>query len=288
MQTVTTIDQLSVALANRGGGVLALVPTMGALHDGHLALVAAAKTRADFVVLSIFVNPLQFAAGEDLERYPRQLAADAELAERAGVDLLFAPGVEEIYPPGVELEHPSAGPVGELFEGAARPGHFDGMLTVVNRFFDIVQPDLAVFGAKDAQQLFLVRQLATARANAGKHPTEIVSIETVRESDSLAMSSRNRYLSETERQVATVLNRCLQAATASVAESGNRELAATAALERAHTVLATEPTAKLEYLALVDDATFMPVTDGFHGPARILVAAKVGSTRLIDNQSITF
>ncbi|MEN9753480.1 MAG: hypothetical protein RL670_1171 [Actinomycetota bacterium] len=280
MQIVITTAELSAALASRGGGTVALVPTMGALHSGHLALVAAAKARADFVVMSIFVNPLQFGASEDLERYPRQLDADAKLAATAGVDLLFAPTVEEIYPPGVELEHPKPGPVGELFEGANRPGHFGGMLTVVNRLFDLVKPDFAVFGTKDAQQLFLVRQLAVERNRAGKRNIEVVPLETVRESDGLALSSRNRYLTPGEREGATSLHRALS--------FGAKQPTPSSALQAAGTVLENEPMAKLEYLALVDEATFMPITDGFRGPARILVAAKFGTTRLIDNQSITF
>jgi pantoate--beta-alanine ligase len=280
MIVAKTNAELHAALAEVDGQPVAIIPTMGALHAGHLSLVALAKTKAQVVVLSIFVNPLQFAAGEDLEKYPRPIETDLDVAENAGVDIVFNPAIEEIYPPGSQLTREEAGPVGELFEGENRPGHFDGVLTVVARLFDLVQPDIAVFGAKDAQQLFLVRQLANRRNLSGRHPLQIIEAETVRAEAGLALSSRNQFLTPEEFETALVLNRALL--------EGATEETPKATLQAAASVLESSPTAKLEYLALVDEETFLPVTEDFHGRARLLVAAKIGETRLIDNLPVDY
>lgn len=252
-----------------------LVPTMGALHAGHLALVDEAAELGDIVVVSIFVNPLQFGPGEDLDSYPRTLEQDvAQLAQR-GVSLVFAPTAAEMYPDsnaGVRL---TAGDIGASLEGATRPGHFDGMLTVVAKLFHIVGPDVAVFGEKDRQQLFLVKRMAKD-LNFG---VEVHGVETVRASDGLALSSRNVYLEASDRAAALALSAALAAA-------ANSESAADA-LDAAHAVLAAEPRIDLDYLALVDPSSFAPVSPEHQGQAIMLVAARVGSTRLIDNRTLS-
>jgi pantoate--beta-alanine ligase len=275
-ELVTTIAELRGRLdAERAAGRrVALVPTMGALHAGHLALVDRARERADVVVVSIFVNPLQFGPAEDLDRYPRTLDADRE-ALGDGI-LAFAPTASEMYPSGEPQTRVSAGPVAALFEGATRPGHFDGMLTVVAKLFGIVQPSVAVFGQKDAQQVYLVRQMI-ADLNL---PLELDVVPTVREDNGLALSSRNRYLSAHEKQAALVLSASLAAASA----AGVR--GADAAREAARAVLAAEPLADLDYFELVDPATFLPVAADHHGEATAIVAARIGSTRLIDNRTV--
>ena len=250
---------------------IAFVPTMGALHDGHLSLVELAKQKGDVVVVSIFVNPKQFGANEDFDKYPRTLNEDAKLLETKNVDVLFAPSAEEVYPPeGVREQR--AGIVGSTFEGASRPGHFDGMLTVVGRLFDLVQPDFAIFGAKDAQQLFMVKKLAGALYK----DTEIVTAPTHREPSGLAMSSRNRYLTEAQKTSATSLFKALKTL--------HQPLSLT--LEAARTLIDSTPETKLDYIAVVDPEIFRPVTDDYRGKALAIVAAKVGSTRLIDNLEI--
>ena len=250
------------------GQTIAFVPTMGALHDGHLTLVDLAWQKADFVVVSIFVNPKQFGANEDFDKYPRTLNEDAKLLETKNVDALFAPSVEEIYPPeGVREQR--AGVVGSTFEGASRPGHFDGVLTVVGRLFDLVQPDVAIFGAKDAQQLFMIKKLAGALYN----DTEIVTAPTHREPSGLALSSRNRYLSESQKTSATALYKALKTL--------RQPLSLT--IEAARTLIDSTPETKLDYVAVVDPEIFRPVNDDFRGKALAIVAAKVGDTRLIDN-----
>ena len=280
MQLIHTAADLDVALAaaRTNGQTIAFVPTMGALHDGHLSLAKIAREEADIVVVSIFVNPKQFGAGEDFDKYPRTLDADvATLGDYA--DIVFAPAVEDIYPADLVVEEQHAGPVGTAFEGAARPGHFDGMLTVVARLFDLVQPDVAIFGQKDAQQLFLVQQLVAA-----KYPDlEIIGAPIIREASGLAMSSRNRYLSPEDARLANVLNRTLRTAGAEL-EAG----AAPSAVLQAHLEqLATDaPQAKLDYLQLVSAKDFEPVSDDFHGTAILLIAAKIGQTRLIDNLEV--
>jgi pantoate--beta-alanine ligase len=283
MRTVVSAGDLAAAIdeAKSAGKKIAFVPTMGALHAGHLSLIAAAQQRADFVVVSIFVNPLQFGADEDFDKYPRTIEADTERLANAGADLLFAPTVDVVYPDRTRGEIPkvtkSAGPVGEILEGAVRPGHFDGMLTVVARLFDLVQPDIAVFGAKDAQQLFLIRRMASA-----DYPSlEIVEAPTVREPSGLAMSSRNRYLTAAQLELAEHLSAALQIAkaTATTPEPS---------LESARTAMSKTPEAKLDYIALVDPDSFADIRDGFKGRALMLIAARVGETRLIDNIEIVF
>ncbi len=255
---------------------VALVPTMGALHEGHLALVRRARELADAVVVSIFVNPLQFGAGEDLDRYPRTLDADVAALAREGVELVFAPAVDEMYPEGAVETSVVAGRVGTLYEGASRPGHFDGMLTVVSKLFHIVQPDTAVFGQKDAQQVFLVRRMV-ADLNA---PLAIEVVPTVRESDGLALSSRNRYLDADGRRAALALSESLAAAEAAAGEGLDEVLAEAAAAFGEHEAI------ELDYLVVVDPASFLPVDEGATGEATVLVAARVGGTRLIDNAAI--
>jgi len=273
-QVVTTIAELRTRLEGRH---VALVPTMGALHAGHLALVERAAELADTVVVSIFVNPLQFGPSEDLERYPRDLAADLTTLTDRGVALVFAPTVTEMYPDGAPQTTLNGGRVAELFEGASRPGHFDGMLTVVAKLLGIVRPEVALFGQKDAQQLWLVQRMVADLDIA----TRIEPVPTVREADGLALSSRNRYLSPAERAAAPVLHRALEAA----ASAGSR--GAEAARAAARRVLAQEPLVAVDYLEVVDPRSFEPVDDGHHGPARAIVAARLGSTRLIDNDALT-
>jgi pantoate--beta-alanine ligase len=247
---------------------------MGALHAGHLSLVELAKESSDVVVVSIFVNPKQFGAGEDFDKYPRTLDADTALLE-GKADIVFAPSAQDVYPPELEIQTKHAGPVGNLFEGASRPGHFDGMLTVVARLFDLVRPDIAVFGQKDAQQLALVTNMAVA-----DYPgLEVIAAETVREPSGLAMSSRNRFLNSEQFEIAEILAISLLAV-CELIESG---MAASAALEIGREMISGEPETKLDYLALVDPSTFVPLNDGATGPALLIVAAQVGEVRLIDN-----
>ena len=279
-QSVSTIAEMRslVAAARETGGRVAFVPTMGALHEGHLALVRRARKRADLVVVSIFVNPLQFGPTEDLERYPRTLEADVAVLTSLGVDVVFAPTVEEVYPDGPVPTRVTAGAIGGMFEGRSRPGHFDGMLTVVTKLLNIVQPDIAVFGQKDAQQLFLVRRLVRDL----NLPIEILAVPTEREPDGLALSSRNRFLGPAERVAARVLSVALAAASASTERGVDAVVAA------AQSAIMGEALVKLDYLAIVDEQTFMPVSDDFRGAALVLIAARVGTTRLIDNAPIFF
>jgi pantoate--beta-alanine ligase len=255
---------------------VALVPTMGALHAGHQALVARARELADLVVVSIFVNPLQFGAGEDLDTYPRTLEADVALLAHHSVDFVFAPTAAEMYPHGATETRVTAGHVGTLYEGASRPGHFDGMLTVVSKLINIVGPEIALFGQKDAQQVFLVQRMVQELNT----PVRIEVVPTVREDGGLALSSRNSYLDPAGRQCARALSQGLEAA-ASVAASAHG--GAPAAVAAAHAVIAAQSLVKLDYLVVVHPQTFLPVGDDYRGPARMLVAALVGSTRLIDN-----
>lgn len=257
-------------------GTVAVVMTMGALHEGHEMLMRAACERADHVIVTIFVNPLQFGPNEDFDRYPRTFKADVETCRRTGVDLVFAPSRDEVYPGGEPLVRVNPGPLGEEFEGASRPGFFHGVLTVVLKLLHLVRPDLAFFGEKDYQQLSLVRRMARDL----DVPVEIVGVPTVREPDGLALSSRNRYLSATERQAALRLSGALRAGAA----AAGRGLGGEVALAAAHAAFdeSDEPdqTAKLDYLVLTDpDLGPAPAC----GPARLLVAAWVGDTRLIDN-----
>jgi len=271
---VETIAALRAALADAGD--VALVPTMGALHDGHLALVERARTLAPTVVVSIFVNPLQFAVGEDLAKYPRDLDADLDMLEPHGVAFVFAPTPDEMYPDGTTQVKVTGGRVAELFEGRSRAGHFDGVLTVVAKLLGIVRPRHVVFGQKDAQQVFLVQRMVLDLNIA----TAVDVVETVRAGDGLALSSRNRFLDGDARRAALALSRALEAA----ASSGDRGI--DAVLAAAQSVLMGEALVKLDYLKVVDPKTFLPVDDGYRGPARVIIAAKVGDTRLIDNDSI--
>ncbi|GAB3989795.1 pantoate--beta-alanine ligase [Nocardioides marmoraquaticus] len=258
--------ELAEALAGRPA---ALVPTMGALHEGHASLVRHARAVAPEapLVVSVFVNPLQFAPGEDLARYPRTLEADLELCAREAVELVFAPAVEEVYPGGDPQVTLDPGPLGEVLEGASRPTHFRGVLTVVAKLFGLVRPDVAVFGEKDYQQLALVRRMAADLCLG----VRVEGAATVRDPDGLALSSRNRYLSATEREQALVLSRALAAAR----DAG--------AVDPAERLLADAPGVELDYLALrAPDLGPAPGS----GPARLLVAARVGTTRLIDNTAL--
>lgn len=285
MRIVHTNAELAnaVAKARAAGKRIGFVPTMGALHEGHFSLVRIAREHAEFIVVSVFVNPLQFGAGEDFDKYPRTLDTDAAALQTVAADLLYAPSAAEVYTNAEGTFDPSvkqhAGPAGDHFEGAIRPGHFDGMLTVVARLFDLVKPDVAVFGAKDAQQLFLVRQLAQSQYPA----LEIVAAPIVREPGGLAMSSRNRYLSADERQTALALSTALTAANE---RSNALDATVTSVLAAAQQVLAASPSAKLDYLALVDLNSFEPVASDFVGDALLLIAARVGNTRLLDNREI--
>jgi len=275
VQIVRSSEELARA---RGGlaGSLALVPTMGALHVGHMALVAEAKQRADKVAASIFVNPAQFGEGEDFGRYPRREEQDARLLDAAGCDLLWIPSVADIYPPGFATKV-SVGGVSERWEGEARPGHFDGVATVVAKLLLSVRPDTVLFGEKDFQQLAVIRRMA-ADLDLG---VEIVGVPTVREADGLALSSRNAYLSSEERQQALALPRTLQAARAAIL-SGTP---VPEVLHEAHATLRNGGFSRIDYFALVDAATLEPV-DRPHGAMRLLAAAVIGTTRLIDNLAV--
>jgi pantoate--beta-alanine ligase len=249
--------------------------TMGALHDGHVALMHRARELADSVVVTVFVNPLQFGAGEDFERYPRTWDADLDACAGAGVEVVFAPTSDVVYPGGGVLVRVAAGPVGARLEGEHRPGHFDGMLTVVLKLLHLTRPDVAVFGEKDAQQLALIRRMVADL----DVPVQVVGVPTVREPDGLALSSRNRYLSAPERRTALALSRALQAGAAVGADGPERVLAA------AHAVLDAAEGLQVDYLALVDDETWQEPTPATPN-GRLLVAARVGTTRLIDNVSV--
>jgi pantoate--beta-alanine ligase len=274
--SVTVVETVSALRSAIEGRTVALVPTMGALHDGHLALVERARELANTVVVSIFVNPLQFGPNEDLDRYPRTLADDLAKLEAAGVEFVFAPSVAEMYPDGASATKVTAGEVGRLFEGRSRPGHFDGMLTVVAKLLGIVRPRFVLFGQKDAQQVFLVQRMVRDLNIA----TEVAVVPTVREDSGLALSSRNSFLGEKETRAALALSAALEAA----ASSSDRGI--DAVLAAAQSVLMGEGLVTLDYLGVVDPATFLPVDDGYRGRARVLIAARVGETRLIDNELI--
>ncbi|MFC4611833.1 pantoate--beta-alanine ligase [Streptomyces maoxianensis] len=328
VQLVPTREALQHALDHRAApGRTAVVMTMGALHEGHASLVRAARAKVGpegFVTVTVFVNPLQFGAGEDLDRYPRTLEADLRTAQQAGADVVFAPSADEVYPGGEPQVRIAAGPMAQCLEGASRPGHFDGVLTVVAKFLHLTRPDVALFGQKDAQQLALIRRMVRDL----NFPVEIVGVPTVRESDGLALSSRNRYLSVAERRTALNLSGALfaardrlgaqqalharaeatpgtharAAALSAIGEAraaadahavaqagpggadGVRAAARTVLDEAAHAV----PPLVLDYLALVDPATFAEVPDDHTGEAILAVAARVGATRLIDNILLTF
>lgn len=276
MHTVPTEDELRrrVDRWHQAGSTVAFVPTMGALHEGHLSLVRQAKRLADRTVVSIFVNPAQFGPAEDLDTYPRTPEEDARRLEQEGCDLLFRPTPELVYPPGFATWIEVGGPA-EGLEGAHRPGHFRGVATVVAVLLGQVRPDVAVFGEKDAQQLAVVRRLVRDL----RLPVEIVAGPTVREEDGLALSSRNRYLSPEERQAATVLYRALCRAREAL-ETGERD--AEEIRRRLRDVLESEPRAAVDYAEVVDATTFQPV-ERIDGPVVLPLAVRIGGTRLIDN-----
>lgn len=264
--------------ARADGQTVGLVPTMGAFHEGHLSLVRRARGERDTVVVSIFVNPLQFGPGEDLATYPRDEARDLELAEGLGVDVVFAPGVEEMEPAGLPEVTVDPGPLGERLEGASRPGHFRGVATVVARLFNLIGPSSAYFGEKDAQQLAVIRGMVRDLG----FPIDLVACPTVREPDGLAMSSRNADLSGEEREAAGCLFLALAEA-AELARGGERDAAKLVAV-MAREIGAT-PLARLDYATVVDEETFEELRE-IRGPARAAVAARFGSTRLIDNLAL--
>ena len=284
MQIAKTRDVLRnslAALRQQGAGRIALVPTMGALHEGHLTLVRRAREEADHVVASIFVNPKQFGANEDLDAYPRQLAEDAAMLEAEGCALLWAPSAEEMYPAGFVTNISVAG-VSEGLCGAARPGHFDGVATVVCKLFNQVQPDMAFFGEKDFQQLAVIRAMARDLDLTLPHADAIIGVPTVREADGLAMSSRNRYLSPEQRAQAAALPRAMRAAIAAI-EAGAPVAGSLAALE---TEIVGAGFSSVDYAALADSTSLAPLASLGDTPARLLVAARIGGTRLIDNMAV--
>ncbi|MET8830051.1 pantoate--beta-alanine ligase [Streptomyces sp. NPDC004610] len=325
--TTTLIRTAAELDARARTGRRAVAMTMGALHEGHAALIRSARAAAGpdgEVVVTVFVNPLQFGADEDLDRYPRTLEADLKVAEQAGADVVLAPGVDEVYPGGAPQVRISAGPMGARLEGAARPGHFDGMLTVVAKLLHLTRPDVALFGQKDAQQLALIRRMVRDL----DFGVDIRAVPTVREEDGLALSSRNRFLSDRERRTALALSQALFAgadrhAAQEALRARAREVPATRARAEALSALGESraaadahavakaapgspaavraaarlvldeaarlnPPLELDYLALVDPADFTEAGDGFTGEAVLAVAARVGATRLIDNLPLTF
>ena len=282
MQTIAKLDPLRHEVAAlRGDGPLALVPTMGALHEGHLTLVREAKRQAAHVCVSIFVNPLQFGQNEDLEAYPRRLQEDCALLEAEGVSLVWAPGTKEMYPDGYATKILVAG-VSEGLCGGSRPGHLDGVATVVCKLFHQVLPDLAFFGEKDWQQLAVIRRMARDLNLTQPSHDRIIGVETVRETDGLAMSSRNAYLSAEERAQAAVLPRAMKAAIAEI-EAGKNVDQALAKLEKA---LTDGGFISVDYAELRDAQTLEHIQKQGEYPSRLLVAARIGDARLIDNMAV--
>jgi pantoate--beta-alanine ligase len=277
VQTVRTSEELALAVRElKREGTLGLVPTMGALHAAHMALVDEAKRRAQRVAATIFVNPMQFGAGEDLDRYPRQEAEDARLLESQGCDLLWLPSVEDIYPSGFSTKVSVSG-VSERWEGEARPGHFDGVATVVAKLLLSVRPDVAIFGEKDFQQLAVIRRMVRDLAI----PVEIVGVSTVREGDDVALSSRNAYLSTEERARAVALPQTLRNARRAILAGQP----VGSALAEGREALLEGGFAEVDYFALVDAATLEPL-DQPQGEMRLIAAAMIGTTRLIDNVAV--
>jgi pantoate--beta-alanine ligase len=281
VELIRTIEWMkqTARQAQAKGRVIGFVPTMGALHAGHLSLVEAARRETSPVVASIFVNPKQFGPNEDFAKYPRAFEADRELLEHAGVDVLFAPTVEEMYPAGFRTVVNVEG-LSDRLEGRVRPGHFRGVATVVLRLLEIVSPRFAYFGRKDAQQARIIRQMASDLAL----DTEIVACPIVREADGLAMSSRNAYLSPSERRAATVLFRALSRAREMIA-AGERDAARL--VDAMHRVLAAEPLAVPDYVEIADSDSLEPVTL-LRKECLALLAVRIGATRLIDNMLIEF
>jgi pantoate--beta-alanine ligase len=271
-----TRDELAAGLGELPGRV-GVVMTMGALHDGHATLIREARAACDSVVVTVFLNPLQFGPNEDLARYPRTFDADLALCTRGGVDLVFAPGPDVVYPDGDPGVRVSAGRLGEVLEGRSRPGHFDGVLTVVAKLLHLTRPDAAYFGQKDAQQLLIIRRMVRDL----DFGVDVVAVPTVREPDGLAMSSRNMYLSPLDREVALTLVRSLRAGEAAASEG------ASAARRAARAVLVAEPLVLVDYLVLVHPESLEDVPEWYSGPALLAVAARVGRTRLIDNALLT-
>lgn len=276
-QLASTRAELAELLAphRRAARSVGFVPTMGALHDGHAALMSLARARVQDgpVVVSIFVNPMQFGAGEDLDRYPRTLEADLAVCAERGVDIVFAPSVDEVYPGGTPQVVVEPGPLGSLLEGRTRPGHYRGVLTVVAKLFGLVRPDVAVFGQKDYQQLVLIQRMVDDLCLG----IDVVGAETVREPDGLALSSRNRYLDADQRRLATVLSRALEAGVLKAADGAD------AVRETALAELTADDGVDVDYLVVT--APDLSEAPG-HGEGRVLVAAKIGATRLIDNVRI--
>lgn len=280
METITTIAELRARLAphRRAGKSIALVPTMGYLHVGHMELVARARASSDIVVVSLFVNPLQFGANEDLTKYPRDLARDQAMLVKGGVDFLFAPGVGDMYPRPMEtvVDVPT---IGNELEGSVRPGHFAGVSTVVTKLFNIVQPDRAFFGEKDFQQLQLIRRMVSDLAQ----PVEVIGVPTVREADGLACSSRNVYLTPEERAAAVIVPKALDEAERLIAEGatdvGALELAISEFID-------AEPLAKPEVIALRDPETLRMISEIGEKPVLLLLFVRFGSTKLLDNRVI--
>ena len=276
MDLIYKVSDLRTAVeqARSEGKRIGFVPTMGALHDGHASLVQRAIQETQFVVVSVFVNPLQFGEGEDFDKYPRALGVDANLLGELGADVLFAPSAQEVYPKDNPIAQLSAGELGRVFEGKSRPGHFDGMLTVVNRLLNLVAPDAVFFGAKDAQQVALVRRmLAEQTASGQRSPIRLIECETIRDEHGLALSSRNRFLSPAEVEVARTISASLIA--------GSKHSSAAEAKAAAMEVLSAE--AKLDYLELVEADSFEVLDSAEGKKARLILACTVGETRLIDN-----
>lgn len=277
-----TRDDLETALSTRGTTSakgqprVGVVMTMGALHAGHRELIRVARRRCDIIIVSIFLNPLQFGANEDLSRYPRTFESDLALCTEESVDLVFAPTPDEVYPDGPPLVRVAAGPLGSVLEGASRPGHFDGVLTVVAKLLHLTRAGIAYFGRKDAQQLLLIRRMVRDLDFA----VEIVAVPTVRDADGLALSSRNGYLTPADRQCALSLSRALRRGAAYAAHG------ASAVRRAAQEVLDAEPDARVDYLVLVHPETLAEVPDDYAGETLLAVAARVGSTRLIDNELV--
>ena len=257
-------------------GTVGLVPTMGYLHEGHLSLVRRSVRECDHTVVSIFVNPTQFGPNEDFERYPRDEARDLELLAGAGVDAVFMPAVEEMYPPGFDDWIEVRGPVAERLEGEHRPGHFRGVTTIVAQLFRIVLPTRAYFGQKDAQQLRVIRRMTADLVL----PVEVIGLPTVREPDGLAMSSRNVYLSPEDRRAALVLSRALRYAEDRVRAG---DVDAAAIKRNVESMIRAEPAVALEYVSISDESTLEELIGVIYRPALLLLAARVGPTRLIDN-----
>ncbi len=277
MQTITDSSELQALTENLRAErkTIGFVPTMGALHEGHLSLARAAREQTDVVIASIFVNPTQFGPQEDLSRYPRNLESDAEWLARAGVDYLFVPTPEEIYPPGFATYVTVEG-WSEVLEGAARPGHFRGVATVLTILFHLVRPHQVFMGQKDAQQTIVVKKMVRDL----RFDCAIVLIPTMREADGLAMSSRNQYLSPSERQAATVLFRALKRAQEIFAAGERKAETIRAAMQE---IIAAEPAAILDYLAITDHDNLTPLHDLVGQTVLLSLAVKIGKTRLIDN-----